>query len=79
MSPHPIPDLLDEIDSAMEFLTHARQRAALGLLKGAVGCLSLADDAVSSALCLAQCANLEANHAAAQTPPPVDNPPPIGG
>lgn len=78
MSPHTIPDLLDEIDSAMECLTNARQRAALGLLNGAVGCLVLADDAVSSALSLAQAARQEAQHEAAQMPPAVDNSTPRG-
>ena len=66
MSPHTIPDLLDEIDSALECLMNARQRAALGLMHGATGCLILADDAVSSALSLAQAARQEAQHAAEQ-------------
>ena len=79
MSPHTIPDLLDEIDSAMECLTNARQRAALGLMNGAIGCLVLANDAVDSALSLAQAAREEAHHAAAQMTPPVDNSTPIGG
>ena len=66
MSPHTIPDLLEEIDSALECLLNARQRAALGLLNGAVGCLVLAEDAVASALSLAYAARQEALHAADQ-------------